>query len=209
MSTFVLIMRTSQIKTNTISALFNQTKQAILTLMFSNVDEAYHLREVARRSGISVGILSRELKLLYKAEILLKEARGNQVFYSANKQCPIYNELHSIIIKSVGLADMFREALLSLKDRISTAFIYGSFARGEENAESDIDLMVIGDARLLEVVKALGAIRATYEREINPSVFQWNEYHNKLAHGDHFLTSLKGEPKIFLIGNEDEFRKLG
>ena len=191
------------------NALFNKTKQVLLGLLFSNIDNTYHLRGIAKRLNISPGSIQRELKVLTAAGIVQREQRGNQVFFQANRNCPIFRELHSLVIKTTGLADKLRETLTPLANRIDTAFIYGSFARGSETTGSDIDLMFIGDLKLHDVIKTLGKVRDTIGRELNPSVFSRSEYRNKLERANHFLTSLKDEPKIFLIGSEDELRTLG
>lgn len=190
-------------------ALFNKTKQAILGLLFSNVDNEYHQRGIAKLLNISPGVIQRELKVLTMTGIILREKRGNQVFYRVNKDCPIYNELHNLVIKTVGLSDKLREALAPLADKIYAAFIYGSFARGSETVESDVDLMIIGELTLRDVVKALGKVREAIGRELNPSVFSLREYQDKLANANHFLRSIASEPKVFLIGENDDVRKLG
>jgi predicted nucleotidyltransferase len=190
-------------------ALFTKTQQAVLGLLFSNPDESYHLRSIILKSGIGQGTIQRELERLTTANMIQRVKRGNQVYYSANRNCPIFNELHNLVLKTIGLADLFRQTLGKLSDKVQVAFIYGSFARGEEKQDSDVDLMVIGKVKMLEVVKALSSVREQTGREINPTVFSPDEYKQKLKEGNHFLSSLLEEPKIFLIEDEDEFRKLG
>jgi predicted nucleotidyltransferase len=202
-------MRTKSERLKSLDPLFGKTKQAILGLLFGGNHEEYHLREIARHTGISQGALTRELTLLSTAGLITREKRGNQVIYRANRHCPVYDELRGLVLKTIGLAGLFRDALDRLSERIQVAFIYGSIARGDEKPDSDVDLLVVGDVKLRDVVKALGNVREKVGREMNPSVYTLKEYRDKLAHGHHFLTSLKNEPKIFLIGSEDEFGKLG
>ena len=104
---------------------------------------------------------------------------------------------------------MLRSALTPLADSISLAFIYGSVARGEEKSESDIDLMVIGKASLEDVLGKLSSVEASLRRAVNPTVFSASEFKTKLASGNHFLYSVLRGEKIFLIGDEDELRKVG
>lgn len=103
---------------------------------------------------------------------------------------------------------MLREALNTLEDRITTAFIYGSLAKGMERADSDVDVLVVGDVPFSEVVDALASAQESLGREVNPSVYPVEEFMTKVSEGHHFLTSLAGESKIFLIGDEDVFEGL-
>ena len=111
------------------------------------------------------------------------------------------------MVKTAGVADVLREALMPL-GRIRTAFIYGSFAKGSERADSDVDVLVIGEASFSEVVDALASAQESIGREVNPSVYPVEEFVTKVADGHHFVTSLAGEPKIFLIGDEDVLGRL-
>lgn len=201
-------MRTVATSRGVLDALFGKSKQAILGLFLGDPESELHLREVARRTEISIGAVTRELSSLVEAGILIRHKRGNQVFYHADREGRIYPELHSLIVKTVGLADRFKEAFKPLSDKITVAFIYGSMARGDEKADSDVDLMVIGDVKTLDVVKALSTLHQLFKREINPTVFTAEEYKLKLLADNHFLKALLTEPKIFLIGDEDEFRRL-
>jgi len=160
-------MRTTSSNKSTLDALFGKSKQAILGLFFGNPGTEYHLREVARRAGMSIGAVNRDLTSLVQAGILSSEKRGNQLFFRADRDCTIFDELHGIAIKTIGLADRFREALVPLSSKVKIAYIYGSIARGEERAESDIDVMVIGEVKAFEVVKALASVHKLFKREIN------------------------------------------
>jgi predicted nucleotidyltransferase len=190
-------------------ALFTKTQQAVLGLLFANVERTYHLRRIVRESGVGQGTVQRELKKLTEAGIILREKQGHQVLYRVNPDSPVFPELHGLIIKTFGIAQQLETALEELSDRIRIAFIYGSFARGDETHSSDIDLLIIGDLELRDVVRALGGLQQTLGREINPTVYPPGEYRTKLRTGQHFLTALQNEPRIFLIGNEDELGRLG
>lgn len=153
--------------------------------------------------------LLRELKKLERAGIANSKRIGKQVHYSLEPACPIYPELRMLIIKTVGLADVLREALKPLVMKIKVAFIYGSFARGEERTDSDVDVMVIGDVSFGEVVSALVPAQEQLRREVNPTVYPPAEFREKLASGKHFLTAVMGAEKIFLVGDERELEQLG
>jgi predicted nucleotidyltransferase len=187
--------------------LFPQVRAAILGRMMLN-GRARYARELARELGVNHASVRRELNGLAEAGILTRERSGNRVHYSLNPACPIYPELKMLLIKTVGLADVLREALQPLAGRIKMAFIYGSFARGEERVDSDVDVMVIGDASFGEVVHAIYDTQKTLRRDVNPSVYPVAEYLEKLAAGHHFVTEvLKGE-KIFLIGDDHDLAEL-
>lgn len=191
------------------SALFGKTRRAILALLYSHTDESFYTRQVAKITGVSVGTVYRELDRLTFAGILAREVRGRVVYHRANKDCPIFDELKNLVMKTFGLVDVLKAALIPLAERISAAFIYGSFAQGQQNASSDVDVMVIGEVSFTEVVEALTPAQEKLRREINPTVYPPDEFDKKLAEGHHFLTRvIKGE-KIFLVGNEHEVAGLG
>ena len=149
------------------------------------------------------------MDLLSQLGLLERSTVGKQVFYRANRSHPVFPELRALVAKTVGTIPMLRSALTPLADSISLAFIYGSVARGEEKSESDIDLMVIGKASLEDVLGKLSNVEASLRRAVNPTVFSASEFKTKLASGNHFLYSVLRGVKIFLIGDEDELRKVG
>jgi predicted nucleotidyltransferase len=196
-------------KINTITtALFPGTKRKILALFFLNQDRQYYFSEVARLTGTRQGVVQRELKTLTDAGILISEKRGNQRFYITNKNSPIYADLRNIVFKTFGVIDQLREALTPLANRINIAFVYGSFARGEETSGSDLDLFLVGHVRLDEVVKLLSKVEDAIKREINPTLFSEMEFKQKWLQKNHFLKSLTKTEKEFIIGSEDEFKQL-
>jgi predicted nucleotidyltransferase len=133
---------------------------------------------------------------------------GSQVFYRANLEHPDYPELRALLAKTMGVFQMLKAALAPLSSRISLAFVYGSVARGEEKAASDIDLMVIGAISLDEVLDAVGPIEKQLRRPVNPTIYSLEDVRARLHEGNHFLQSLNNSKKVFLIGDEDEFRKV-
>ena len=191
------------------SLLFGETRRAILALLYGHSDEQFYLRELVRRTETALGAAQRELSLLTSGGLVQRVRRGNQLYYQANASNPIFAELKSILTKTTGVRDVIQKALEPLLARIKVAFVYGSVAKGEETVSSDIDLMVIGDVEFREVVSCLTDIENKLGREINPTVYPPEEYKNKLREKNHFLTSTLREKKIFVIGNEDELRRLG
>ncbi|MDD5667426.1 MAG: nucleotidyltransferase domain-containing protein, partial [Actinomycetota bacterium] len=142
------------------------------------------------------------------AGVILRFERGNQVFYQANKDSPIFSDLKSLLVKTAGMSDVIRASLSDLEDKIRVAFIYGSFADGTDTAQSDVDIFVIGDISLREVVSRLRDAQVTIGREINPTTYSAGEFREKLQAGHHFVSSIYGTSKIFLVGNEDELKGL-
>lgn len=159
-----------------------------------------HLRELARRTGLDPTGLGRELKNLEMAGIVTVAHSGNQKLYMLNPACPIRNELVMMILKTAGLADELRSALIPLKNKIKKAFIYGSFASGTQKFDSDVDLMVVGNVSLKDVVKAVAETGRKLSREINPTVFKSDEYGEKLEDPGSFPKRIEGGPVIYLIG---------
>ncbi len=142
----------------------------MLGLLLLRPEGSLHVREIARLAGLTAGTLSRELRMLTEAGLLLREAQGNQVLYRANRASPIYPELAEIFRKTAGLADVVREALATLVEKIVVAFLFGSMAEGTDKSSSDVDLLVVGDAGFSEIVAAAAPLRERLGREVNPVV---------------------------------------
>jgi DNA-binding transcriptional ArsR family regulator len=189
-------------------SLFGHTRSALLAMLYGHVDRSFYVRQLVRAVGAGHGALQRELKYLTEMGLVLRRTQGNQVLYQANLQSPIFSEIKSLITKTVGVHDVIRSALVSLGTEIQIAFVYGSVARQKEQANSDVDLMVLGDASFSEVVSALGAAQRTLGREINPTVFPVSEFRSKLAAGNHFLRSVLKEKRLLVLGTENELAKL-
>lgn len=189
------------------SLLFGAYRRDALALLLLHPEESLHVREIARAIGKAPGTLLRELNALAAAGVLLRRPVGNQVHFQANPDCPIYEELRSILKKTVGVADVLREALAPLGSKVRAAFVYGSVAKGDERARSDLDVMVVGEASFGDVVAALAPAQASLRREVNPNVYPALEFRKKLAAGNPFLKRVLAEHKIFIVGGEDELGK--
>jgi predicted nucleotidyltransferase len=190
------------------TTLFGKTRRAVLALLYGHPDESFYLRQIARATGAGMGALQRELKLLAGAGVIRRSEIGQQAFFKANADSPVFHELRNLIIKTFGVADVIRAALSPLADKIQTAFIFGSMVSGEIKQGSDLDVMIIGKIEFAGVVAALSPAQETLAREINPSVYPPAEFRSKLAEGHHFLKTVLSAPKIFLIGNENELEEL-
>lgn len=187
--------------------LFSDYRRRILGLLLLRPDEHFHVREISRLTTIPPGSLHRELKMLAEVGFLTRHTVGNQVRYQANQDCPIYSELAAIFRKTSGIADILRAALLPLVDSINCAFVFGSVARGEERATSDVDLCIVGAASFTDVVLAVKDMRLQLGRDINPVVITPDQFMAKITAGEQFVTRIMSEPKIFLVGTEHDLGK--
>jgi predicted nucleotidyltransferase len=189
------------------SLLFPEYRRRVLDLLLLRPEEALHGREIARRTGLPAGTITRELTKLAEVGLLKRTKRGNQQVYSADTSGPIFSELASILRKTSGLADVLREALAPAAPKLRLAFVFGSVARGQETAGSDVDVMLIGDLGFREAVELLHPSQATLGREVNPKVFSTREFTDKAAL-EPFLIDVLAKPKIFLIGNAHDLQEL-
>lgn len=208
LSTIVLDMSANNSDSALSAALWPKARAAIIGLLFGRPDEAFYLREIVERTGLGVGHVQRELKRLTDAGVFERTERGRHVYFQADRDCPIFDELRGIATKTMGAPAVLRDALAPLADRIVAAFIFGSFARGDEHSGSDIDLMVIGDTTFAEVVRAIRPAEAKLDRPINPTVYPVAEFRAKRAAGHHFVNSVMNGEKQFILGDADELADL-
>jgi len=195
-------------KARTVSEwLLPKARREVLGLLLVNPERRWHLREIVRRIDCALGTVRREVEGLAAAGILTRSRDGNRVYFQANTACPTYPELRGLMLKTVGLADVLREALRPLASRITAAFVYGSMASGESGPESDVDVMVVGRVKFGDVVSALRPAEEKLNREITPTIYPSAEFRRKLASGHHFLRHVVESPKVFLFGGEGELER--
>lgn len=188
------------------ASLFGKTRRAILSLLYGHADESFYLRQIARTTGIGLGSMQRELKNLTDTGIIIREVQGKQVYYRANAQCPIFNELKSIVRKTFGVADVLRRSLVPKADKVRVAFIFGSVAKSNDNRRSDIDVIVVGRISFGDVVSLFSPAEEQLGREINSVVYSINEFKKKVKENHHFVRTVLEDEKIFLIGDENELK---
>jgi predicted nucleotidyltransferase len=189
--------------------LFGQIRGGVLALLYGQADKSFYVRQIARQVNASVGAVQRELEKLAKVGLIVRTSVGNQVFYQVNQHNPVFSEMRALVSKTVGVFNILHSALEQLSEKITVAFVYGSVARQEETAESDIDVMIVGKAKLDEVLSRLSDVEAALGRPVNPTVYSVQEFKEKLQAGNHFLNAVLNGEKVFLVGNEDEFKKMG
>jgi predicted nucleotidyltransferase len=190
------------------SGLFGKTRQAVLALLYGRADSSFYTKQILDAVKIGRGTVQRELKNLTNTGIIIREVQGRQVYYRANTRCPIFDELKSIVRKTFGVADVIRQSLAIKADKIRVAFIFGSVARSTDDRRSDIDLMVVGKISFGGVVSLLGPAEQKLGREVTPVVYPIAEFKKRVKEDHHFVKSVLEDDKIFVIGDDDELRKL-
>jgi len=186
-------------------ALFSTTQQRVLGLIFGQPERSFYATELITLTGAGSGAVQRELARLEESGLVTVRRLGTQKHYQANPDSPLFAELCGILRKTVGLAEPLREALAPLSKQIAAAFVYGSVAKGADTATSDIDLMVVSDSLgYAEVFGALEPISATFARAVNPTVYSRRELARRTKDGNAFVKRVLAQPKIWVIGSEDE-----
>lgn len=184
------------------SLISSVTRRKILTQFLSHPDEKYYVRQLAVILGVSVGTVHRELIRLLGSGILNSDNVGNLRFFHVNKASPVFKELKQIIFKTEGVQGRLKAELKNLKG-LKTAFIYGSFAKGEENAHSDIDLFLLGDISEDELIQKISGLEGEFDREINFTIYTVSDFKKEMKRGGSFLSDVIKNPKIFLLGSMD------
>lgn len=186
----------------------SRLRTKILGWLFSHPDERYFVRQITSLLNEDSTNVSRELARLEKTGILVLTIEGKQKYYQSNRKSPVFAELHGLVVKTAGVADVLKTALGPVRQKIRAAFIFGSTAMNTENRTSDIDLMVIGSISFAKVSSAVSQAEKILQREVNPVVYSPSEFKQKVRGGHHFLKTVLENEKIFLIGDEDEFDRL-
>ncbi len=180
----------------------------MLGWLFTHPDERYFVRQLTSLLKEDSTNVSRELIRLEKTGVLVSTKEGKQKYYQANRKSPIYDELHGLIIKTTGVADVLRSALAPATERIKVAFVFGSIASGNEDKASDIDMIIIGEISFGDVSSLLHEAEEQLGREINPVVYSQQEFNTRVAQQQNFVTNVLNNEKIFIIGDEYELKRL-
>ena len=187
--------------------LSSRARAEIFRLLFSGSGEELHVREIERRSGLNDSTLRQELRKLVRLDLVQSRRDSNRVYYRAKTENPLYPEIRNLVLKTSGLADALNSALVD--KRIRVAFVFGSIARGEEKAGSDVDLMVIGQLGLRDLSRLLSGIEEKIGREVNPHVLHEEEFRKRVRAKEHFVSRVMESPKIFIIGSHHELEAMG
>jgi len=185
-------------------ALFTATQQRLLGLLFGQPERSFFVTELIELADVGRGAVQRELARLARSELLMIERHGSQKHYRANPDSPIYKELCSIVIKTVGIEESLRAALKPLAARLSLALIYGSVAKHSDTASSDIDLLVVSDDLTLEdIYSNLSPVEKKLGRQVNPTLYTINEFRKRRSENNAFLSRVLASPTVILQGKID------
>ena len=176
-------------------------------LFGAGIQMSFHLREIERRTGLSTGSLRQEITKLRKLGLITLRKDGNRTYYEANSHHPLFEDIHRIVLKTVGLVDVLKASLGTTG--IQCAFVFGSVAQGTAKAESDIDLMVVGSIGLRKLTSLLSGVGNQLGREINPHVLTPEEYQDRVRRKEHFITSVLASPKLFVVGDDNGLADMG
>ena len=193
--------------TSTADALFPAVRQRVLAVLFGSPDRSFYANELIALARSGTGAVQRELASLLAAGLVTVRDQGNQKHYQANAASPVFAELRGLVLKTVGLADVLRAALAPLEDQVAAAFVYGSVARQQYTAASDVDVLIVSDALgYAEVFGALEGAAQTLGRIINPTLYTRAELARRRAQDNAFVTRVLDQPRIWLMGDEEVLR---
>lgn len=187
--------------------LSSRARAAVFRLLFGSATPELHHRELARRSGLSESAVRQELSKLTRLDLINRRRDGNRVYYRANREHPLFPDICQVVLKTVGLVDVLEPRLSPHNVRI--AFVFGSLAKAQETARSDVDLLVIGGIGLRKLSSLLSGASDQLGREINPHVMSEREYRKRREARDHFVTNVLRGPKLFIVGTEHDFEAMG
>lgn len=185
--------------------LFSGVQRRVLGLLFGQPDRSFYANEIARIGLTGRGALQRELERMTSSGLITMTVIGRQKHYQANRKAPIFQEIRGIVLKTFGLADVLRTALVSSSQPVHSAFIYGSVAKGTDSATSDIDVMVIADGMSYShLFETFAEAEQMLGRKVNPTLYSMEDFAKKRRGDNHFVTRVIDQPKIMLIGDENE-----
>jgi predicted nucleotidyltransferase len=191
------------------NALFGTTRQRVLALLFGRPDQRFFVNELVRQVGSGKGAVQREIDRLAASGLVRTMTEGRQRYVQASRDCPVFAEIEALVRKTFGVADVLRNALAPVADRIAYAGVYGSVARGTAHERSDVDLLVVGDVDYLALAGLLVEPEVALGRAVNPTVFSRDEWRARTRKGSGFVRDLMSNPLIDLWGKRDELGEPG
>jgi len=191
---------------NVLDKIFGSRVRAkILGWFFTHIDEKFFVRQLAPIIGEDPTNISREMARLESLSILISNRQGNQKQFQVNKECSFLEELRGLVLKTTGIAGQLKTELAGIKG-VKFAFIYGSYAKGQETADSDVDLFIVGSVNLDLLDAMLGEIERTLGRTINYVLYDSREFKEKVSSGDGFVTDVLASDKVILMGEVSGFK---
>ncbi len=191
-----------------LDVLFPGIRSGILATTLLEPERWWYMRELAEKIGTSPSSLQRELGALAEAGLLERRQDGRRTYFKANVESPLFNDLRGVIEKTSGMAPALKSALKPFGERVKVAFVYGSFARGAAHAGSDVDVLIVGTVKQIDLVPVLRKLETRFGREVNVTLYSPQEFRRKAAQGDHFLQSVLKGKIILLKGTADELEEV-
>jgi predicted nucleotidyltransferase len=176
----------------------SKARQRLLAYFFTNPAARHHLRDLAERLSVDPANLSKELRRLEQDGLFESEVSGRQKYFRLNRAYPLFQEVRGIVTKTVGAVPLLAQSLKRI-DGIEEAFLYGSFARNQQVAASDIDVLVIGTPRERALVEAVRRLERQLGREINYTVLTRREFEARRAQTDSFLEGVWHNKRVSLV----------
>lgn len=195
-------------KTRALATLFPTMRGDVLAATLSQPDKWWYLSELAHFLKTTPSSLQRELKALVDGGILQQRREGTRTYFKAETRSPLFPELRGLIEKTVGVLPTLQEVLTPLQADMACAFIYGSVARSDEHALSDVDLLVVGDVGLAELTPALRKAETRLGREVNATSYSTREFRSRVAAKDHFLSEVLRGPRQFVKGGQRDLDEI-
>jgi len=182
----------------------SKTRVKILTLFSLNPGEKYYVRELSRILNENINSIRRELINLEDIKLLMSEEKGNLKYYRMNEKFPIYDEIRNIFLKTQGVSKTLKKKFNEYGN-IEAAFIYGSFASGKATIHSDVDILIIGTIDEDILIEEIRKLETKFTREINYSLFEKEEFDDRVKNEDYFIKNLSNNPKLFIVNDESIF----
>lgn len=197
--------RTKSAQIGLAAALFTPVQQRVLALLFGQPDRTFQSAELIKLAASGTGAVHRQIGRLADAGLVTVRRSGNQKHYQANRETPVFAELHGLVVKTIGLVTPLRTALDGLAPRIVAAFVYGSSAKGSARASSDVDLLVVSDSLgYADVYEAVAPVERWLGRAVNPTVMTAADWRAKRKRADSFLARIAKQPRLFVLGSSDD-----
>ena len=191
-------------KSPVLDALFPGVRRQVLAATLLDPEKWWYLSELASRLGTSPSSLQREVGVLSRSGLLEYRQEGRRTYYKANTASPVFSELHELFGKTAGIVPALQAEFVQFGNKVAWAFIYGSIAREEEQAHSDVDLMVVGLISTADLIPMLKGLEQSFQREINVTRYSEKEFKQKIRNKDHFLLSVLNEKVVMIKGTQDE-----
>lgn len=195
-------------KSSALKALFPTIRGDVLAATLNQPEKWWYLSELAQFLGTTPSSLQRELEALVRVGVLEQRREGARRYFKAETRSPLYPELRGLVEKTAGVLPTLREVLASFDRRVRCAFVYGSMARSQEHALSDVDLMIIGSVGLADLAPALRRAESRLGRDVNATSYSTRELRNRVAAGDHFVSEVLGGPKGFVKGDQRDLDRI-